>query len=345
MRDLALHNFENCWKTDKEFKDRIELVISLVEQELKTHPEPELAESQIALNLFKMLQMQEKRETEGIIECTKALESLLSHHKLEKCSILYYQIICSMQLFRGQTIQMLDPDSVDQGKIFSFSRDMEKLVDESTYENNYYMLEYFGVLVSFEEIMGVQVDYKVSKKYADTIKQDKLTYIAFMGSFSIIRDVSLKPYVETALEYCEDLGIDKLHLFRVNLDFVDTNLTLLLPGVSKLEEVLSNFDSLAELYEANRNDMIDAKLTFIYSVQLPIAEKLNHTDKYTMIAQKLLATETIVAESNDSIYVNTINILLNRKDFQLCNKVCNDFLNYAKKEGENTKSYHKALSK
>ncbi|CAI2387728.1 unnamed protein product [Moneuplotes crassus] len=339
MRDLVLHNVDNFGKTDKGLKDRAELMISLVEQELKTHPESELAESQIALNLVKMMQMLDKKETERLIESAKALESLLSHHKLEKWSTLYYQIACCMYSF------ILDPDSVDQGKIFSFSRDVEKLVDESTYETNYYSLESFGVFAFFEEAMGVQVNYKVSKKYADTINKDKLTFISFMGSFSIIKDVCLKPYVETALEYCEELGIDKLHLFKVNLDFVNNYLALLLPGVSKPEEVLSNFDSLAELYEENRNTMIDEKLEMIYSMQLSLAEGLNYTDKYVTIAQKFLATKKIVTESFDSIYVNTINILLNRKDFQLANKVCNDFLNYAKKEGENTKSYHKALSK
>ncbi|CAI2385779.1 unnamed protein product [Moneuplotes crassus] len=343
IRALSNPTSDNKGNFDKKLKDRINLIISLAEKELQTHPEPDLAECQIGINIAKIPDILEAKDKGALSKLINNLEDLMKHHRLNKCSTLYNQITCCMCIFGAVGSDNLEYSS-DQDIIFRFNRDLEKLIVEATYETNYCKMESFGIAVAFEEIIGALIDYKVVKKYADTIKQDKLTYIAFMGSFSIINDFGLKSYVETALEYCEDLGIGKLHQFRIDLDFTDNFLAWQMDKDSNKAEAMANFDSLAKLYEQNRNPVTEKKLEVIYSIQLTMAEKLCDPEKYVEAAQKYLATQKVPTEANDIIYTKISGILYRKGDVALANKVCNDFINYAKNAGENTKSFQKALT-
>ncbi|CAI2381086.1 unnamed protein product [Moneuplotes crassus] len=215
MKDFINGNYKMISKPDEKLGKQVRRILPMIKEELKTHPEPELADSFLWLLMIDIMDGVQRKDKEEVIRLADAIDKFAKHHRFTKSLQLFFKIMTSMHMFS------LDPESIDQGKIFGFRKEFEELVSGSTYEMNYSMMDGFGLLVNIQELMGVQIDYQIAKNYADLIKDDKLSYICFVSSLESISDPTMKPYIETALEYCDEFEIDKLHEFRINLDYTN----------------------------------------------------------------------------------------------------------------------------
>ncbi|CAI2359199.1 unnamed protein product [Moneuplotes crassus] len=337
MKDFVIRNYHIISKPDEELGKQVRRILPVIKEELKTHPEPELADSFLWLLMVDLIDCVQLKDKEEVVRLAGVIDKFVEHHRFTKSLKLYYKIMISMHMFT------LDPESVDQGKIFGFKKEFEELVSGSTYEMNYSMMDGFGFLVNIQELMGVQIDYQIAKNYADLIKDDKLSYICFVSSLESISDPTMKPYIETALEYCDELEIDKLHEFRINLDYTNIMTMMAAPEMQGMGRAMEELDSLAELYEQNLNIVTKEKLVSIYLAQIMIAKVTGLPQKYVQVALKFLPTQTSVDEIVDEIYDTTITNLSIEGDIAKAGKLSTAFLAYAKKDGENTHTYYKAL--
>ncbi|CAI2387857.1 unnamed protein product [Moneuplotes crassus] len=337
MKDVVNENYQHLAKDDEKMNKQVRRALPMMKEELKTHPEPELADCFLGLSMIEIMDYMDKKDKEGVARRVDVLIKLTEHHKLTKTSKLFFKIMATLLMFT------LDPESVDQGKVFGFRKEFEELASRSTYEINYSMMDGFGLLVNIQELMGAKIDYQIAKNYADLIKDDKLSYISFVSSLESIRDPTMKPYIETALEYCEEFGVDKLHKFRANLDLTNIMVMMSAPDMQGMMKAMTELDSLAELYEQNLNMFLETKLQSIYSTQLMMANSTGNVQKYIEVGLKFLPKQTVVNEFVTNTYETIIGQIAVQGDIAKADKLCNDFLAYARKDGENTKPYHKAI--
>ncbi|CAI2387837.1 unnamed protein product [Moneuplotes crassus] len=343
MKDFVIGNYQNFAKDDEKMNKQVRRALPMMKEELKTHLEPELADCFLGLSMIEIMDYmdkknkKDKKDKEGVARRVDVLIKLTEHHKLTKTSKLFFKIMATLVMFS------LDPESVDQGKVFGFRKEFEELVSRSTYEMNYSMMDGFGLLVNIQELMGAKIDYQIAKNYADLIKDDKLSYISFVSSLESIRDPTMKPYIETALEYCEEFGVDKLHKFRANLDLANIMVMMVVPDMQGIMKAMTELDSLAELYEQNLNIFLETKLQSIYSTQLMMANSTGNVQKYIQVGLKFLPKQSVVNEFATDTYETIISQIAVQGDIAKADKLCNDFLAYARKNGENTKPYHKAI--
>ncbi|CAI2381087.1 unnamed protein product [Moneuplotes crassus] len=115
------------------------------------------------------------------------------------------------------------------------------------------------------------------------------------------------------------------------------------PDLQGMGKAMEELDSLVELYEQNLNVITEEKLMSIYLEQIMVADMTDQPLKYVQAALKFLPTQTSVNEVVGGIYDTTIANLLFQGDVAKADELSTNFLAYAKKDGENTQTYYKAL--
>mmetsp|Transcript_30864 Transcript_30864/g.27299 ORF Transcript_30864/g.27299 Transcript_30864/m.27299 type:complete len:225 (+) Transcript_30864:182-856(+) len=221
-------------------------------------------------------------------------------HEMNYYSQINFTIIISLLLFA------LDPDLIDQGELFKMKKEFVKFGDEledpkTMYKVNYTLICIFGQVVMIQEGMGVQPDYKLPLKYGSALENDKLSYVVFFSSLESLQDPMIKPQIEKALEYCDELKIEKLHRLRINLELTIISLGFQDPTGMGIHLVKESIYSLIDKFSNSDSQLIEQKLLILYTFSLALPECTADPLLYAKVAQKYLKLAVKYYENIDNV--------------------------------------------
>ena len=232
---------------------------SMLEEYTKNHEEKELKYCDMHLGLIKLFQACKSKDVNKTKELYEELSKIMKHHNMQNYAFLNFEIIITLLIFS------LDPEQVDQGRVLQMKKEFIKMVNfaddkEEAYKVCYTMIGIFGLMVQFQQAMGATIDYKLILKYDKLLEDEKLSYISFYSSLETVQDVSILPYLDKALKFCDELQIPQFQKFRVNLN-VCTIMTQLYSGdPDTINLALGKLKKLVTEYSKIDNEFIQQKL-------------------------------------------------------------------------------------
>jgi hypothetical protein len=138
----------------------------------------------------------------------------------------------------------------------------------------------FGLLIQIQSAMGVQVDFTLPIKFDKALENDKLTYIGFFASLESLQDPIVKPCINKALKYCEELAIPKTQKLHLNLVCQSVFLELCTQDPVQLSKGLESLNKLIKDLEGSSNELHQQKLIVLYCTQMALAESMNDVAGY-----------------------------------------------------------------
>jgi len=121
---------------------RRKVLQSLLETEIKDHPDKNMAFSNIYCNIFKIYAALEDKSKDGLTKIEENLTAIYEHNRMTSFFALHYDVCLSVPLFS------IDPKFVSQDKLFIIKRELTKLSKilenpNTKHEINYYKIPTF----------------------------------------------------------------------------------------------------------------------------------------------------------------------------------------------------------
>lgn len=126
----------------------------------------------------------------------------------------------------------------------------------------------------------MQVDYKLPLKYDKVFEGQKLSYVSFFASLESVQDVVVRPCIQKALKYCEELGIKKTQKLRLNLECQNALLELYTDSSAEASVALENIEVLCEELKGSESQLIQQKLVVLYCTLMSVYENQQKIDKF-----------------------------------------------------------------
>ena len=145
------------------------------------------------------------------------MSRLLKYHKVSEFESYYYELRCYFVLLTT------DPTLIDIRRLNSIK---EKIAEYMTniaedpakhYQTAYINTKVLYYLVLALNTFKIPVDLKPVLKYAAALEKDKLSYISFVSSLTIIQNPEFLPCCEKALSFWDDLNYSRENHVRLEL--------------------------------------------------------------------------------------------------------------------------------
>ena len=171
---------------------------------------------------------------------------------------------------------------------------------ETQHEMFYTIIGTFGLMTQIQLAIESEVDWEVPLKYDVILKDQKESYINFFSSLDNIQDIELRPWIETALKYWEELKYPELHKQRLSLESQYIQM-LIMQDDEKLK--IKSVGMLKRLIDSLFNvniEYVEQKLVTLYQLYIPIIDSLNKSEEYMKHAQRYL---TLAIKNNEGKHV------------------------------------------
>ncbi|CAI2386874.1 unnamed protein product [Moneuplotes crassus] len=337
MSEVLDYNFESAQKSDENIQRQIEEVYALIDTELATHIDPDFCLANLSKSFTNIAIGVKDKDKEKIAKASAMIEKIVKHHDFQQSHITYN--IMYSRFYR----LIIDRQSYSRVDVDKTTNELSKLLELEPYERNYHSVYPFTIWIQIQKVLGIQGDFTLVMKYADLLEEDKLSYINYVCLLEPLMDQTVKPYVDKALKFCEDLGIDSFKSFNFNLRMQDYAIRLRTPGSNSSREIQKSLEELTSEYEAKDDPALKLRLKRMYLTLIQLANIFNEPQKYINVSLKYLSLLDKLSPHAEQLYDKVFMISMKEKNFVKAVMCCKKFYEEASKSGEVTKALYLAL--
>jgi hypothetical protein len=321
------------------------ILVSLLEHCLEGCDDKENNFSYLHVGLLETFKAVKSKDKEDCKKTSERLITIMKHHKMHEYAIINFEIIISLLLFS------LDPELIDQGRLFVMKRKFTEMASiaedpEKSYQISYTLINIFGLLVQIQLAMGVQVDFKLPLKYESALEDQKLSYIAFFASLESVQDPIIKPCIDKALSYCEELNFPKYHKLRLNLYTQSLLIDMYSPDISQSRVAMEKIGQLVNELKQRNDELTEQRLVILYCTLMTTYEYLNDMPKFLEAADGYLKYGPKYYESADFLcqtFQKVIYTYFTMGNMAKVTQHTESLLAVGRNAGEESKTYADAL--
>ena len=223
----------------------------------------------------------------------------LENNDINPSAKLNFQILIILLMF-GWDNEIVNYEKLNQMKDAFLENISKTKSKDSEFEVFYTIIGTYGLMTQISMAIDFELDCEVPLKYDIILKDHRESYINFFSSLDNVQDAQIRPWVEQALTYCEELKYPPLHKQKLSLQSQYIQMLILqdddklkLKGVGMLKNLIEQLFSIQIEY-------IEQKLVSLYQLYIPILDSLNKSDEYMRHAQRYL---TLAIKNNEGKHV------------------------------------------
>ena len=266
------HSIDYWIEHPDELEPKILTLKSSIDSLLETQQDKERNAAYFYSEMIKLTIYSRRELKKEAIELGKKLIDVLNNLKLEPHWILNFKV------WVFQHLLINDKESIDQGEILKIKKAFTSITDligtDRQFEVYYTEIEVYVTIVQIFQVMGITCDSSTQTKYAELLKDNKLTFIKFFTSLENYTSLSCREQQNKWMEYLDELEAHELNYMRLKcqlqiicLNFQNQNNISMGIGCQKLQEFISYLNQ-----HRNKYTYIKELLTRSYQIILQLTQ-------------------------------------------------------------------------